>query len=184
VAFEDLRYLYRDAFVRAIRDLRPALSVRSASLDELDHELGRFEPHVVVSSQPSDTHPAGCGAWVQIPTDDTKEDDERLARICLDGEHWKIDGPPLSELLAVLDETHERLARGDLVRGLLNYTAGNVGKGMRRWPAGIGGAQGLRGMPASTFRKKAAAGECERHPLTDGTHTYYVYDLLDWFLSR
>ncbi|HEX7169512.1 MAG TPA: hypothetical protein VF206_01690 [Rubrobacter sp.] len=39
-------------------------------------------------------------------------------------------------------------------------------------------------MPASTFRKKAAAGEFERHPLTDGTHAYYVYDLLDWFLSR
>ena len=31
VAFEDLRYLYRDVFVRAIRDLRPALNVRSAS---------------------------------------------------------------------------------------------------------------------------------------------------------
>jgi len=38
-------------------------------------------------------------------------------------------------------------------------------------------------MPASTFRKKAAAGECEP-PLDRRTHTYYVYDLLDWFLSR
>ena len=53
MAFDDLRYLYRDAFVRTIRDLRPALNVRSAALDKLDHELGHFDPHVVVSSQPS-----------------------------------------------------------------------------------------------------------------------------------
>ena len=113
VAFEDLRYLYRDAFVRAIRDLRPALSVRSASVGELDHELGRFEPHVVISSQPSGIHPAGCGAWVQIPTYEAKEDDN-IAQVCLDGEHWRTDGPPLSELLEVIDETEERLHEGIL----------------------------------------------------------------------
>ncbi len=39
-------------------------------------------------------------------------------------------------------------------------------------------------MPPSTYRKKAAAGEFERNPLADGTLAYYVYDLLDWFLSR
>jgi hypothetical protein len=108
VAFEDLRYLYRDAFVRAIRDLRPALSVRSASLEELDHELRRFEPHVVVSSQPSGIHPAGCGAWVQIPTYEAKEDDN-IAEVCLEGDRCKTDGPPLVELLEVLDATEERL---------------------------------------------------------------------------
>lgn len=114
VAFEDLRHLYRDAFVRAIRDLRPALIVRSASLSELDRALGRFAPHVVISSQPNGTHPAGSGAWVHVPTDDAKGDDEWLAEICLDGTRWKIDGPPLSELLAVIDETQERLSEGSL----------------------------------------------------------------------
>lgn len=39
-------------------------------------------------------------------------------------------------------------------------------------------------IPKSTFREKAARGEFERHRLTDGTYGYYVYDLLDWFLSR
>ena len=106
VAFEDLRYLYRDVFVRAIRDLRPALSVRSASLGELDHELGHFDPHVVVSSRHNGTHPAGCAAWVHIPTEDG---DELLAEVCLEGDQWKTDGPPLVELLEVLDATGERL---------------------------------------------------------------------------
>ncbi len=48
VAFEDLRRLYRDVFVRTIRDLRPALIVRSASLSELGRALlpprGRLQP--------------------------------------------------------------------------------------------------------------------------------------------
>jgi hypothetical protein len=114
VAFEDLRYLYRDVFVRAIRDLRPALTVRSASLEELAHVLWHFDPHVVVCSQPSSVHPTGSGAWVHIPTGDATEDEERLARICLDGEHWWTDGPPLSELLEVIDEAHERLREGSL----------------------------------------------------------------------
>jgi hypothetical protein len=114
VAFEDVRRLYRDVFLRAIRDLRPALTVRSASLEELERVLGRFDPHVVVCSQPNGTHPAGSGAWVHIPTDDGMGDDERLAEICLEGERWRTDGPPLSELLEVLDKTEERLREGSL----------------------------------------------------------------------
>lgn len=39
-------------------------------------------------------------------------------------------------------------------------------------------------MLESTFKTFAARGEFERHCLTDGTYGYYVYDLLDWFLSR
>src|SRR5215217_3147786 len=114
VAFEDIRSVYRDIFVRAVGDLRPHLTMRSASLGELEHELTHFDPHVVVCSQPNGSHPAGSGAWVQIPTDDAKEDEEMLAEICLDGEHWKSEGPPLSEVLEVLDETEERLREGAL----------------------------------------------------------------------
>jgi hypothetical protein len=45
------------------------------------------------------------GAWVHIPTKDGAQDDERLAEICLEGERWRTDEPPLSELLEVLDAT-------------------------------------------------------------------------------
>ena len=114
VAFEDPRRLYRDVFVKAISDLRPTLTVRSASLEELERVLGRYDPHVVISSQPNGTHPAGSGAWVHIPTDDEKADDDRLAEICLEGKRWKSDGPRLSELLEVIDETQERLREGSL----------------------------------------------------------------------
>jgi hypothetical protein len=115
VAFEDVRSSYSRVIARAIRELRPGLGVRSIVLEELQRELVRFDPHVVVCSRPSGTHPSTRrGAWVHIPSDDGLEDDERLARICLEGEHWRTDGPPLSELLEVLDETHERLREGTL----------------------------------------------------------------------
>ncbi len=49
---------------------------------------------------------------MEIPTEDGTDDDERLARICMGGERWKTDGPPLQEILEVLDETQERLRHG------------------------------------------------------------------------
>ena len=114
VAFEDVRSVYSRTIARAIRELRPGLAVRSSGLGELERALEGFDPHVVVCSQPNGTHPGARGAWVHIPTEDGLGDEERLARICLNGEHWRTDGPPLSELLEVLDETHKRLREGEL----------------------------------------------------------------------
>jgi hypothetical protein len=114
VAFEDVRSVYADTIARAIRDLRSGVHVRSSALQELEQELKSFDPHVVVCSQPNGMHPSARGAWVEVPTEDGLEDGERLARICLDGEHWRTNGPPLAELLKVLDETHKRLREGNL----------------------------------------------------------------------
>jgi hypothetical protein len=114
VAFEDVRSVYADTIASAIRDLRSGVHVRSSALRELEQELGSFDPHVVVCSQPNGLRPSARGAWVEVPTEDGLEDGERLARICLDGEHWRTDGPPLAELLKVLDETHKRLREGNL----------------------------------------------------------------------
>jgi hypothetical protein len=86
VAFEDIRSVYADAITRAIRELRSGLNMRSAILEELEQELGGFDPHVVVCSQPKNMHASSVrGAWVEIPTEEGLEDEEKLARICLDG---------------------------------------------------------------------------------------------------
>ena len=116
VAFEDVRSVYSDIFARAIRLQRPRLDVRSSVLKELERDLVRFDPHVVVCSRPPNgTHLSmRRGAWVHIPTDDGLKDDERLARIWLNGKHWRTEGPSLSALLEVVDETHERLREGAL----------------------------------------------------------------------
>ena len=114
VAFEDVRSVYAEVIVRAICVLRHTPEVRSAALGELERELIRFDPHVVVCSQPNGEHPGARGAWVQIPTDDEVFDEERLAQVCLDGERWRSDGPPLAELLDVIDQTQSRLREGSL----------------------------------------------------------------------
>ncbi len=114
VAFEDARSVYRETIVRAVRALRPDLEVRSAAIADIGHELGRFDPHVVVCSRPNGEHPGGRGAWVHVPTEDGVTGEERLAQVCLDGESWRTDGPPLAELLEVVDRTEERLREGSL----------------------------------------------------------------------
>jgi hypothetical protein len=114
VAFEDVRRAYREAIALAIGELRPDLEVRPASLADIGRELRRFDPHVVVSSRPNGEHPGGRGAWVHIPTEDGADAEGRLARVCLDGERWRTDGPPLAELLEVVDRAEERLREGSL----------------------------------------------------------------------
>ena len=116
VVFEGVRSVYGEVIARAIYDLRPALEVRSAALCELEPELVRFDPHVVVCSQPNGEYPGARGAWVEIPTDDEASDEERLAEVCVEGERWRIDGPPLAELLEVIDRTEEQLREGSLTQ--------------------------------------------------------------------
>jgi hypothetical protein len=109
VAFEDARGRVRGAIARALGELRPDLEVRRAPLAEVGRELWRFGPHVVVCSRTDDGHPGGRGAWVQVPTDDGADGEERLARMCLEGERWETEGPTLGEILDVVDEMRRRL---------------------------------------------------------------------------
>jgi hypothetical protein len=44
-----------------------------------------------------------------VPTEDGAEGEERLARLCLEGERWDTEGPTLGEILDVVDETQRRL---------------------------------------------------------------------------
>jgi hypothetical protein len=105
VAFEDTRFLYRDVLSREIHNSRPKLTVRSAALGKLEEELKNFVPDVVVCSQPIDVHYRAKGAWVKLAPDDGEHNSE----VWLGKEHWSTKGPPLRELLEIIDETEERL---------------------------------------------------------------------------
>jgi hypothetical protein len=109
VAFEEARCVYGEAIARALGELRTDLQVRRAPLAELYRELRGFDPHVVVCSQLNGERPGGRGAWVQVPTDDGADGEERLARMCLEGERWETEGPTLGEMLFVVDEARRRL---------------------------------------------------------------------------
>ena len=114
VAFERIRSSYAEAIAFAISEMLPELEVRLCVLRDLERDLRSFDPHAVVCSRPRAAQSGARGAWIEIPTEDGLRDSERLAQICLDGDRWKSDGPPLAELVEVLDETQKRLREGNL----------------------------------------------------------------------
>jgi hypothetical protein len=89
----------------AVQTHRPHIEVVATELGVLGEEVARFDPQLVICSQPNTVDPGSRPAWVELPPDP-----ERLAEICLDGERSEVINPALEELLSVVDET-ERLAR-------------------------------------------------------------------------
>ena len=68
-----------------------------------------FDPHAVVSSQPTSIDPGSRAVWVELPVEPSS-----LAVICLDGNHVRARNPTLVEVLSVLDEAEALLHREDL----------------------------------------------------------------------
>lgn len=96
---EDEYRAYREVIAAGIGARRPDIEVTTAGLDQLEGELARLDPEVVVCSRPD---PTGSGvrlAWVELPLDPT-----RPTKISLGGRHSESTNPVLEELLAVLDE--------------------------------------------------------------------------------
>ena len=111
VAYEEVYRSYRDAIVLAIMGHRPHFVVLDAPLWELEAALERLEPHAVVCSRPSAEYPSGGKrAWVELPIEPTRSGD-----ICIGGEHQGAVNLELEEVLSALDETEERLRRGELL---------------------------------------------------------------------
>ena len=77
----------------AVRTHRPHIEVVAAGLGGLGEEVARFDPHLVIRSQPNTVDPGGRPAWVELPPDP-----EGLAEICLDGERSEVINPTLSGL--------------------------------------------------------------------------------------
>ena len=59
VAFEDDYRSYREAIASAIRSARPHLELAVGDLGILRTEVAYFDPHLVITSQPSSTNHNG-----------------------------------------------------------------------------------------------------------------------------
>ena len=88
VAFEDLYRAYREVIAASIQVLRPQLEVTSTNLAELEGELARLDPQVVISSLDK---PAGVGegvAWAKVTIDFAPQSEVTLeALLALIDEH-------------------------------------------------------------------------------------------------
>ncbi len=95
---------YRTVIGRAIQILRPHLEVTIVEPDDLQAEVARLDPALVISSQPKPATSDGWPAWVEF-----RPYDEASVRVCIGGRCARLYEPNLDDLLSVVDQA-ERLS--------------------------------------------------------------------------
>jgi hypothetical protein len=100
VAFDDEYRIYREMIASGISLLRPEIEVTSTNLNELEREIARLDPQVVICSrgEPASKYPELT--WIEGPI----------------GTDPQSEALTLETLLAVIDESQEARAFGELPR--------------------------------------------------------------------
>jgi hypothetical protein len=99
VAFEESYRIYRETIAAALRVLRPETEVKSTILEELEGELERFDPQVVICSGHKEVEPGIRLAWIELSIDPTMPN-----KISVGGRHYERTNPTMEELLKVIEE--------------------------------------------------------------------------------
>jgi hypothetical protein len=98
VAFEESYRTYRETIAAALRVLRPGTEVKSTTLEELEGELERFDPQVVICSGHKEVEPGTRLIWIELSIDPTMP-----TKISVGGRHFERTNPTVEELLEVID---------------------------------------------------------------------------------
>jgi len=112
VVFEDNHRAYREVIAATIRVLRPHAKAETAALEELGERIERFDPQVVICTQPNTVDPRGRPAWVELSVDPLQP-----TKICVGGRYSERTNPNLDVLLAVIDEVEELIRMNDDLQG-------------------------------------------------------------------
>src|SRR5687768_15181208 len=104
IAYEDSHRAYAETMAGAIRGLRPRVEAALVQVRELEVEVGRFDPHLVMCNRPNTVEPGGRGAWVRL-----SDEPDEPSEFCLNGRCWGSENPGLEEVLAIVDEMEELL---------------------------------------------------------------------------
>jgi hypothetical protein len=103
VAFEKEYRAYMTAIADAIRMFRSNLEVALTTTDQLEAEVERFNPQLVIcsSSIPSNPVAPQIMAWIELSPEPDQQSRFQV------GEHsWESTNPSLGEILPALDETN------------------------------------------------------------------------------
>jgi hypothetical protein len=101
--------MYREALALAIYRHRPDFEVRITPPEDIDEEVGSFDPHVLVRADNDGFDPLlleRIPCWVEV-----MYSDHMNARIALDGSIEEIKDMPIADLLKVVDEAERFLLR-------------------------------------------------------------------------
>jgi hypothetical protein len=99
VAFEDDYRTYRDTIGAVLRILRPETEVKSTTLEELEEELERFHPEVVICSGHKEVELCTRLAWIELSVDPTMS-----SKISVGGRHFERTNPTVEELLEFIED--------------------------------------------------------------------------------
>lgn len=91
---------YREVLVAALRAFRPQVETSTVEPDDLDAEIARLRPHLVVCSRPCGATRDGALTWVVL-----YPHEESRAEVFTAGEQATITSVGFSDLLSVIDST-------------------------------------------------------------------------------
>jgi hypothetical protein len=102
VALEDDYRAYREVIAAGIRISYPRAEVATSTLDRLEDEVVRFNPHVVISSLPATAGHEHILGWVNLSLQPIP-----YARIRIGGHYSERSNISLEELLGFFDEVEQ-----------------------------------------------------------------------------
>jgi hypothetical protein len=97
-----------EAPAAGIRILRPHADVATSTPTELEGEIARFDPHVVVCVAPSPADTGARSAWVELDLLPG-----RAAKVRVGSRRRELPDPTLEDLLRVVDEAEELGGKGE-----------------------------------------------------------------------
>lgn len=99
VALEDEYRAYREVLAAGVQALRPGAQVSTTVLSDLEDEMARFDPQVIISSRSVDAGTGDWGTWIELPTDPS-----RPTVVSVGGRSFEQSNPTLDALLKIVDE--------------------------------------------------------------------------------
>src|SRR5215211_2840576 len=100
LSFEEEYRLYMDALAAAIRRFRCDVEVATAEGEELESEMERFDPQLIISGPPiPDNSVDNVLARIEL-----SPDPQQPSRFRIGERRWERINPTLGEILPVVDE--------------------------------------------------------------------------------
>jgi hypothetical protein len=102
----ELRF-YREVIGAAIQHLKPHLEMVVVEPEDLEAEVARLSPEVVIGDVPEPATGGARLAWVEF-----RPYEQPAARIRLGAQRWELGEMSLEQLLSVVDEAERSTPRG------------------------------------------------------------------------
>jgi hypothetical protein len=103
LAFDEEHRLYIEAIADAIRTFRSYVEVAVTNTGELEAEVERFDPQIVICSSPIPTNPVDPQLISSI---ELSPEPDQPSKFRIGERRWESTNPSLGEILSVVDETN------------------------------------------------------------------------------